>query len=222
MTSVVCLASGPSFDAEQAEVLRRHRARFHLFAVNRVWAEPYNFADADLLYAADERFWQVKEYGGRAFAEFRGEMWTCHEEAARRFGLCFQKVNDRPEGLPKTPVHPDAGIDSGNNSGHQMIGLAYKLLRLRDPADTGPIILVGYDMQHTGGRKHSHADYGKHAVNGREIVFSNAGDVANWVKYFNRLARELAAEGMKVLNCTAQTALTCFPRADLAWTLAHL
>ncbi|MDG3040445.1 hypothetical protein [Roseicyclus marinus] len=91
-------------------------------------------------------------------------------------------------------------IHHGANSGYQAIGLAYQL-----GADR--IILVGLDMQHTGGRSHWHGDHPK--------GLGNAWGIEGWRKNFDALAADLEAEGVEVINCSIDTALTCFPQADL-------
>lgn len=91
-------------------------------------------------------------------------------------------------------------IHHGANSGYQAIGLAYHL-----GADR--IVLIGYDMQHTNGRTHWHGDH--------PSGLTNAFGIEKWVKNFSALAKDLKEEGVEVVNCSIETALTCFPRADL-------
>ena len=103
-------------------------------------------------------------------------------------------------GLSKDPsrVH-------GTNSGAQAVNLAYHLGATR-------IVLLGYDMQHTGGRRHCHQDY--------PAGWLNAEPVKGWASQFAFLARDLAAEGVEVLNASRETALTCVPRMTLACALS--
>lgn len=89
---------------------------------------------------------------------------------------------------------------SGQNSGHQAIQLAYQKGAAR-------IILLGYDMQHTNGRTHWHGDHPK--------GLTNAEGIAGWVKHFGPLAKALELEGVEVVNCSPETALTCFKRGRL-------
>jgi len=91
-------------------------------------------------------------------------------------------------------------IHHGHNSGYQAINLAYHF-------GVSRIILLGYDMQHTGGKTHWHGDHPK--------SLNNAAGVANWVKNFKPLAKDLARVGIEVINCTTETALDCFKRADV-------
>lgn len=91
-------------------------------------------------------------------------------------------------------------IHHGANSGYQAIGLAWHLGAER-------IVLIGYDMQRTGGKSHWHGDHPR--------GLSNAIGVRGWARHFDPLARDLQAGGVDVINCTIETAIDCFPRADL-------
>lgn len=72
------------------------------------------------------------------------------------------------------------------------------------------VILLGYDCQHTGGRKHWHADHpGK---------LGNAVGVNTWPAQFEAILPRLA--GMEVINATRETALPYFPRMTLEEALA--
>lgn len=73
------------------------------------------------------------------------------------------------------------------------------------------IILIGFDMQQTAGRSHWHGNH--------PSGLGNAEGVAGWRKNFPALAADLAARGVETINCTIETALDCFPRADLRCVL---
>ena len=90
---------------------------------------------------------------------------------------------------------------SGLNSGHQAIQYAYQ-------AGAARILLLGYDMQHTGGRRHWHGDH--------PAGLTNAEGINQWVKHFTPLARDLDYFGVEVINCTTETALTCFKRGEIS------
>lgn len=94
----------------------------------------------------------------------------------------------------------------GRNSGHGAIALAAKFGARR-------IILLGYDCQYTGGKRHWFGDHKK--------GMGNAEKLPNWPNEFARLALRLKKEGREVINCTRETALTCFTRAPLGWTIAQ-
>jgi hypothetical protein len=150
------------------------------------------------LYAADFQFWRV--YWPEIQRGFRGECWTVSEQARSKFGLYWiQHAPD--EGLARGPDR----INGGGNSGYQAIGLAALFGAAR-------IILLGYDMQQTGGRVHWH---GRHAGG-----LHNGTHYSRWLPRFAPLALDLAAAGVEVVNCTRETALRAFPRAELRDVLA--
>ena len=96
-------------------------------------------------------------------------------------------------------------VNTGGNSGYQAINLAFHWGIRR-------MILLGYDMQHTGGKRHWHPNY--------PAGMDNATPVHAWRERFKPLARDLARAGVEVVNATRQTALTAFPRVELEAALA--
>ena len=123
-------------------------------------------------------------------------MWTqAHTDAvkefAEEFGLNYRDGAGHP-GLGRDRIH------HGSNSGYQAINLAYLL-----GADR--IILLGYDMQRTGGQGHFFGDHPKGLTNGHYEGF---------IPRFTDLARDLGNEGVDVINCTRETALHQFRRED--------
>lgn len=209
MIPVVCVAGGPSYSAAQTALVNQAHTegKCHLLVCNVSWEK---HPQADVLYAADDRWWKSARHGQRALREFQGEMWTCKRDMAHRFGLCHVKLNDRAKGLIRDPKD---GIASGGNSGYQLIGLAYKFLR--EHGESGPIVLVGYDMKKgPHGENHHHADYAEEMIEGRKVRFTNSGSVASWAPRFVQLAEDLQDEGVRVVNCSLDTAL-CFERGDL-------
>lgn len=67
------------------------------------------------------------------------------------------------------------------------------------------VILLGYDCQHTGGKAHWHNDH--------PVGLGNAGKVNEWPAQFEELKKKFS--GIDIVNCTRQTALTCFKRTEL-------
>lgn len=98
------------------------------------------------------------------------------------------------------------GFQHGKNSGHGAIALAAKFGARR-------IILLGYDCQYTDGKRHWFGDHKK--------GMANATKLPNWPAGFNRLALQLKKQGVEVINCTRETALTCFKREPLHHALAR-
>lgn len=148
---------------------------------------------ADVCYGADFRFWDV--YMREIVRSFRGELWTCSEQARDMFGLYWVKCRNE-SGLCKDP----RTINGGGNSGYQAIHLAAMFGARR-------IVLLGYDMQRTWGQLHWH---GKHDGN-----LPNGKGFPSWIKNFANLARDLKRSGVDVVNATRETALRCFPRVTI-------
>lgn len=90
------------------------------------------------------------------------------------------------------------------NSGAASIALAVA-------SGASKILLLGYDCQKTGGKTHWHGDHPK--------TLGNARSIGNWPKHFKSIARLADERGAKVINCSRETALTCFSRSDLMASL---
>jgi hypothetical protein len=87
------------------------------------------------------------------------------------------------------------------NSGGAAINLAYHMGATK-------IILLGYDMQWTGGKSHHHGDHPEHLQH-RMPGFHR------WLRYFDAIQKDLVRLGVTVYNCTPGSALTSFRMADL-------
>lgn len=136
---------------------------------------------------------------------FRGELWTVSEAARDEFGLYWI-----PHGAASDiGLNPQPGlINLGGNSGFQALHLAATFQGAQLPDFAGArILLLGFDMQRTGGRSHSHGDHLRGLPNGSNFAL--------WIARFSTLARDLKSRGVEVLNCTRQTALRCFPRVPI-------
>ena len=67
------------------------------------------------------------------------------------------------------------------------------------------VILLGYDCKHIDGRAHWHDNY---------PALGNAVSVTRWPEQFAKYARQIRGR-CDVVNCSPDTALTCFLRQDL-------
>lgn len=123
-----------------------------------------------------------KLYGDRVAAEFTGERYSCAAHHGARRG----------------------GFKNFANSGAAAVSLALAFGAAR-------VVLLGYDLQRTGGKVHSHGDHPR--------GLGNAGSMPKWPGLFDQLARH--ARGRDVINATRETALRCFPRMTLEDALAQ-
>lgn len=194
--TAVIAASGPSM-MQSVDDLNRARVRgapFQLIVVNTTFR---HFPWADVLYAGDVLWWrahhrEVKE-------KFKGETWGGHQTIAQQYQTHWIKNANRP-GLGTDHV-----INNNGNSGFQAINLAYLFGSRR-------ILLVGFDMK-LGPKKekHWHEDHPAPCVQAQ--VFGE------WIHKAATLAKDLERHGCKVINCSVETALTCWPRATLQESL---
>lgn len=143
-----------------------------------------------MIYACDRLWWL--QYAKRVRQVCSGEFWTINQNAAKVEGLNLV-VGERGAGVSRCPNT----VMEGGNSGYQAVGLALLFGASR-------VVLLGYDMQFTGGKKHWHRDHAK----------SNPTPSAmkNWLGNFNLLASQSPAP---IINCSRATALACFPRMGL-------
>lgn len=168
---------------------------WRVVVVNNAWQR---LPLSDALYACDAKWWDL--YHAQTRAAFAGERWTRNPDAAKRYGLRYIRSAKAP-GLTTDPN----AINEGGNSGFQAINLAYLFGARR-------ILLVGYDMQDTYGRKHFFGDHPRPLV--------NPASFKAWRARFAPLALDLAAAGVVVKNCSIESALEHFPRANLEDELA--
>lgn len=202
-TTVAILASGPSMSAEVAERVRdwRHDGGGAIDMRRRVIAINTTFrlvTWADVLYACDGMWWD--SHIAEVRDTFKGALWSQDVAANMR-----HKVNQisaiRSEGLGKRP----GVIHQGMNSGYQAINFAWQTGATR-------ILLAGYDMRVApDGRSHWHGNH--------PPVLSRNSPYRTWLPQFEPLARDLAAEGCAVVNCTPSSALKAFPVAELTEAL---
>ncbi len=183
-STFVLLGCGPSLTAADIAFVR-DKAR--VIAIN----SSYQLAPfADVLYACDGSWWAFH----KGVPTFGGLKYSLDSSAAKWRGVqVLRNCGTRGLELDLT------GLRTGNNSGYQAINLAVHLGAAR-------IVLLGYDMQATGGRKH---------FDGARYQGGTRGDFKKWLMYFSDLVQPLQTLGVEVINCTPHSALTCFDRRPL-------
>lgn len=192
--TVACIASGPSLTAADCEAVCA--AGLPTIAVNNAGLDMAPWADAH--HACDGRWWHA------------------HPEALAYDRLKTCLVDDPPAGVVKLTLVISGGLDdrpshvrAGQNSGYQALHLAAVNF------GAARVILLGYDMQHTGGDIHYH---GRHPAPLRNPA---AKDMPEWAAHFDAVAPTLARRGVEVINCSRVTAITGFRRAALEESLCH-
>lgn len=189
--TVVCLGSGPSLTQDDVAYCR---GRSRVIAIkNTIELAPW----ADVLYGAGadgggHTWWQRQ---GRSL-EHTGLRYTLD---ARSHDVASVLKIDRDGGLSDDP----GKLCTGHHSGYQAIGLAVHL-------GAAKIVLLGYDMQPTGGEHHY---FGRHP-HGRGLPYDL------FLYWFPTIVEPLKARGVTVVNASRQTALDIFPRMRIEEALA--
>jgi len=196
--AVAILASGQSLTEEVAAEVYRWRFKFSA-ADRRVIVVNTSFKRAswaDILYACDKAWFDVvdpetnNKYGVSISQFFTPEkVWTQEQSAATEYGFNFIR-SARLNGISRDPEF----IHQGGNSGYQAINLAYL-------AGAKKILLFGFDM-------HGDHWHGPHP----SPLFRKNFPFADWIKRMDYLARDIAQDGVEVINCTEGSALKCFPK----------
>jgi hypothetical protein len=199
--TVVCVASGPSLTDRQCAIAEEARLSGHcrIIVVNNNWAR---IRSADLLYACDGRWWDV--YADAVRAGFRGECWT-HTPLVGANGTMTTGERQHAEIIARYPWLQTADVGRvGGNGGAQAIPVG-------EMKGARRFLLIGYDMKRgPRGEKHHHPDHPKPLTNGTPN---------GWLRRFDELAKVWAARGLTIVNCSRDTALTCFPRMTLGEAL---
>lgn len=193
--TVTVIAGGPSLTSEDA---RRAQSIGPVIAVNDAYRKAPNAA---IHYAADGDWWCEH---WEVVRRLPGIQVTCDARAslkvAEAIGLHVVELVGGPEGRGLS-LDP-ARIHSGRNSGYQALNIAVLTGAAR-------VLLLGFDMQRTGGRAHW---FGDHPANLRNPDTAMA---RNWVREFDAVPADAARAGCEIINCSRETALTVFPRMPI-------
>lgn len=198
MTVWACVASGPSLRQADVDMLRD---RVRVLVIN----DNYQLAPwADAIYAADLSWWH--KHFDRVSPDFEGRMYSIENNsdpknprlAEQLYGLKLFSVEPNKDlthiGLSRAP----GVLRTGGLSGYQGINILYHW-----GADV--VLPLGFDCQHTYGKRHWFGDHPQ--------PLNNSSNLENRVKDFATIKPE--DYGMKIINVTRQSALTCWPHMRL-------
>jgi hypothetical protein len=196
----IVVATGPSLTPAVAlDVEDLHAIGWRVIAVNDAWRlMPW----ADVLYACDREWW---DFYWLDLEKFRGERWT---STAANLSVDDNKAEWVKTRHPVSLITADSGsgfcatpgrIHYGNNSGFQAINLAMQF-------GAEEIKLVGFNMQRVSGAAHF---FGEHPR-----AIDRGADYKAFLADF-AVAAQSMPPGVKVINCTPDSALQCFPMGAL-------
>jgi len=186
----VCIAGGPSLTQADVDACR---GRSRVIAVN----DAYRMAPwAEVLYACDYAWWRVHD----GVKSFGGAKYSLDVRSARFPGVQVLR-NTGVDGIESDRT----ALRTGQNGGYQALnlGLHYGVKR---------IVLLGYDMQVSGGKSHWFGDHPE--------GLQRRPPVGMFIPHFNKLAELLKAQRVDVVNCSRSTALKCFERQPIDQALS--
>lgn len=201
--TVVCIGTGPSLTLEQVEIARQKG--FTLTGCNNVFMD---VPDLKVLYACNYAWWDA--YWG-VVAGHPCEKWTTNAEAADRFGINWIAEKNEP-GLSTNPFV----IHHGHGSGFSLLNLVYLMGAER-------IILLGYDLKYApdydgascqigSGPRHYFGEYPL-GLRHWPRVHVKAGVHTELCELYRSVAKQGVVD---IINCSADSALECFPKADIS------
>ena len=187
--TVVVIASGPSLTAEDCAYIE---GRAKSIAIN----DNYLLAPfADIHFFCDPKWWRWH----RDRPEFR---------SFKGLRVCLQTVQADKPPYPTLHNHGTVGLcempwalHNGRNSGHMAVNLAYHTGASR-------IVLLGFDMK-AKNIAETHW-FGNHPIKTKYTVFRTS-----FIPHFRKLAEDLQAKGIEVINATRDSDLPYFPRGVL-------
>lgn len=201
--TVFCIASGPSSKGMDLSGLRGRP----VIVVNDNYVRcPW----APILYFCDWKWWRWHE-DRPAFKAFAGLKVTLDTRVVER-DPTIKWLRNADSGAygddGRNGLSLELGsVKTGRNSGYQAMNLAIQLGAKR-------LVLIGYDMKlGPNGEEHW---FGQHKDLEGRAVPTTAGCVSRWPANFATMVPQLEALGVEVVNASPETAIDCFPRADLA------
>lgn len=178
MKTAICIASGTSLTKEDVDYCK---GKAFVYVINTSYLlAPW----ADVLYACDEEWWDYHK------PEFAGQKWTINVNAAKKYNLNLIGHDSTAKFCDKEI------IATGNNSGFQVINLAY-LQGFRR------LLLLGYDYKHSG--QHW---FGKHPQD-----LGQSHNLKRWIDHINQAAPIMESLGLEVVNCSRDSDINCFRKS---------
>lgn len=163
------------------------------------------------VYAADREWWELHGPSIRSAASRWTQIPVSMRGLERDRAQDFASANglnvvagESGDGLCRIPGRVNYGL----NSGFQAMNLAWH-------AGARRLVLLGFDYKNAGRRSHYFGDHPAPLRNDEPKKFEK------WIAHMDRLAADLAADGVEVVNCSRDTALTCFRRSTITEELCQ-
>jgi hypothetical protein len=199
--TAVLIAGGPSLTQEQVDYCRG-RQDLRCIAIN----DSYVLAPwADLLYAADPRWWQWHKDKLEAFTGERCSIQSSGTDV------------EEPVHVLRNRDHPYSGSGLSLDPGVLVSGWhgGFQALNLAILAGATRIILLGYDGKPSAdGKTHFHS--------GHPTKPTSVLAYEQYRRAFSAAESEIVATGVQVINCSPGSAYDNFPKMELKEALDGL
>lgn len=197
--TVFCLATGPSLTAADVQAVR---GRGVVVAVN----DAHRLAPwADVLYSSD-RYWWRHHKGVPSFQGLKATIeYSPKRYAKELLSIVPEMFFLRNTGHDGIETDPGGLRTSRQNSGGAAVNLAVHLGARR-------IVLLGYDMGTTDGKRHFFGDH--------PSPLSNTHNFPTWRAGFETMVQPFKDLRIDVVNCSRSTSLNAFRCAPLEEVLS--
>ena len=192
----IIIGTGPSLTNEQLNKVSHLRR----FGANRA----FEF-DLDVIHGCNYQFW---DHYWQDIKRYNCHKWTTRPELKGKYeGLSYIKEK-WIDGLSTNPDY----IAAHHGTGPQVLNLAYHY-------GCKVMLLIGWDMRFPGkisdkeytGKRHYFGEY-ESAMQHWPRTESN-GDLGGLIREMETIKPE--KYGIEIINCTPDSAMTCFPMMDL-------
>lgn len=177
------------------------KARCFRFGVNNAW----RVFDLDVFHACNPEYYHA--YWDKGLSETRSEKWTWDEATADRYGINYVK------GAWAPGLSVEVGtIAYHHGAGPQLVNIAYHYgIKI--------MLLIGWDMRYPG--KVSNTEYtlprhffGEDTLTEKHYPSTGPkGELTGLIKEMETIKPE--DYDIEIINCTPNSAMTCFPMMDL-------
>lgn len=201
---VVIVGSGPSLSDGQVSLIRKRIAdgAIRCIAINN---NAFRIPEAHVIYACDAAWWRCRdEATGKKYAQLVVERcrpdierWSCDVQC-KEFGC---QIIPAKGGRGISPPD-DPKIMRGSSGGSQAVGMAIKW-------GARHIVLVGFDAKRgPDGKAHWFGDHPHKQL-------PNPQPFAAWAKEFDELAEPAKKMGVRIAQCSLDTATVKLIRSTL-------
>jgi hypothetical protein len=159
--------------------------------------QPISAPWADILYAADARWWQFYQPAFTGMRVSGEKVPDVKLPTGEMVGVPTQQLEMLTTGRAPMPREPGQVVH-GNHSGFQALGLALSLGAAR-------VLLLGYDCGVNFGRRGAHKN--------REKQFCRESPYDKWTEPYNQVPGRWP--NVEVINCAPESNLRIFPKQEL-------